>query len=173
MKRQRLKIKNKKIPRKGTQGRHSAYYKIWNDHNPDDLMPDKGFVIHHKDGNPNNNEISNLQKMTDVDHKKLHALKCNHPNTGRKFSKEIRKKLSESHKGQKAWNKGTPMKEEVKEKLRISCKGKSGFMGYHTQETKLKISKANKGKKAWNKGLRKEEGMSGKISFKNLKNEEA
>jgi hypothetical protein len=47
----------------------------------------------------------------------------------RKFSEEHRRKLSESHKGQKAWNKGL----------------KTGPTGPKSDETKRKISKANSG----------------------------
>ncbi len=95
-----------KIKRKGIQGWGSVYYKTWNKFHPGDLIKKgDGFVIHHKDGNPNNNDISNLEKMLDKDHKKYHSYKYRHPNWGKKFSIDLRKKLSDSHKGQKAWNK--------------------------------------------------------------------
>lgn len=53
-------------------------------------------------------------------------------NIGRKATEETKKKLSISHLGQKAWNKGIPQSEEQKQK----------------------ISKANKGKASWCKGIK-------------------
>lgn len=110
--------RTKTIKRKGTQGRFSTYYKIWNELHPDDpIIPNTGYVIHHIDGNPNNNTPTNLLKMTDTEHKKHHTHDGRHPNQGKKFSKELRDKLSKSHKGQIAWNKGIPCSEEAKRKI--------------------------------------------------------
>ena len=50
-------------------------------------------------------------------------------------SEETRRKMSESHKGQKAWNKG----------LKTNFSGNSGKS--HSQETKLKIGASSKGRK--------------------------
>ena len=58
------------------------------------------------------------------------------------MTEESKKKLSESHKGQKAWNKGIPTSEE----------------------TKKKISNSEKGRKAWNKGVSCPEEIRKKIS---------
>ena len=161
------KMKNK-IKRKGTQGRFSEYYKIWNENNPNDpIILNTGYVIHHKDFNPNNNTIENLQKMTDTEHKKLHTSNGLHPNQGKKFSKELREKLSKSHMGKSPSNKGIPMSTETKEKLSRALKGRSssyGMLGKHqSDETKEKMKNRipwNKGKKglqvAWNKGLKKD-----------------
>ena len=97
-------------------------------------------------------------------------------NAGGKCSEITLKKLSESHKGQKAWNKGIPMSEEqyskaentmfkkgdiglrkgikidseIKDKMR---KAKKGIP--LTQSHKQNISKSLKGKTASNKGYRK------------------
>ena len=43
---------------------------------------------------------------------------------GHKLSLETRKKLSESLKGRKTWNKGIPMSDEQKKKLSDAHKGK-------------------------------------------------
>lgn len=43
---------------------------------------------------------------------------------GKKMSIELRKKLSEAHRGQRAWNKGKKMSKEIRKKLSDSHKGK-------------------------------------------------
>ncbi len=81
-------------------------------------------------------------------------------NLGKKFSEEHKKNLSDSHKGQKSWNKGLTKEtderikkqsesmkgrifsEEHKKNLSESCKNK-----HLTEETKRKMSKTRKGKK--------------------------
>lgn len=71
-----------------------------------------------------------------------------------------RNKISEANKGKKAWNKGIPMTEEAKKKLRQSLK-KRGFKGMnnpfyghkHSEETREKLSKSHKGNIPWNKGV--------------------
>lgn len=42
----------------------------------------EGKEIHHKDGNPENNEISNLIELTPKQHKRIHAYQCNDPMRG-------------------------------------------------------------------------------------------
>ena len=78
---------------------------------------------------------------------------------------ETRKKLRESHLGQKAWNKGIPMSEKAKKKLSLANKGKVGYKGFKgihlspSSEFKKGIIPWNKGIKGlvpWNKGLTKE-----------------
>ena len=61
---------------------------------------------------------------------------------GCKRSDETRKKLSESHKGQRSWNAGKHLSESTKEKLRQANIGK-----YLSEKTKAKISAKNKGYK--------------------------
>jgi hypothetical protein len=80
------------IPMKHGMNDARKVHKIWNEYNPDNLMPEKGFVIHHKDGNHKNNNIDNLQKMTKGDHFSLH-------NIDRSLSEETKRKLSEVKKG--------------------------------------------------------------------------
>jgi hypothetical protein len=53
---------------------------------------------------------------------------------GKKLSEETKKKLSESHKGKKAWNKGIPCSEETKRKISLVNKGKK-----RSEECKIKL----------------------------------
>lgn len=59
---------------------------------------------------------------------------------GKKFTIEQRKKLSDAKKGKPANNKGIPLKEETKQKLREANIGKK-----HSEETKQKMSESRKG----------------------------
>lgn len=144
-----------KVKRKEIQGSSSVYHKIWNEHHPNDLIiPKTGFVIHHIDGNHNNNSPDNLLKMTDIEHKKYHTHDGRHPNQNKKFSEELKKKLSDSHLGQTAWNKGKTgiYSEETKYKMGAGHRGKPSACGMsgktHSDETRKKMS----GKIPWNKG---------------------
>jgi hypothetical protein len=145
------------MKRKGTQGRNSNYHKIWNQFHPNNqIILGDGCIIHHIDHNPNNNIPNNLLKMTDIEHKKHHTHNGNHPNQGKKFSDELRKKLSISHLGQKAWNKDLKgiYSEETKRKMGAKNIGRPspcGMLGKkHSEETKQKM----RGKIPWNKGLK-------------------
>lgn len=73
---------------------------------------------------------------------------------GNKASVETKLKLSESHKGQLAWNKGIPRTVEVKNAVSNANKGKVAWNKGTPQSNKVKdaVSKANKGKTPWNKG---------------------
>jgi hypothetical protein len=81
----------------------------------------KGMVVHHKDGNRKNNDISNLVLMTRGEHSKLH----NKDKTKPPRTEEHKRKLSEAHKG----------------RIPVFYKGSK-----HTEETKIKMSNAKKGK---------------------------
>lgn len=70
-------------------------------------IPNKCF-IHHIDGNKTNNDIKNLQCISDSFHKFLHNKKYHwlrgvsgetHPRFGIKHTKKTRNKMSKSHKG--------------------------------------------------------------------------
>jgi len=144
------------MKRKGTQGRHSIYHKLWNEHHPDNqIVPGDGCVIHHIDENPNNNVPKNLLKMTDREHKKHHTTGGRHHNQGKKYSPELRKKLSDAHKGQVAWNKGKKdyLSEESRYKIGAARRGKPSACGMlgkkHSEETKEKM----RGRMPWNKGI--------------------
>ena len=64
------------------------------------------------------------------------------PAKGQKQSNEARKRMSESHKGQIAWNKGKSLSEEHRRKIGLSSKGR-----IPSQETRRKISESGKGRK--------------------------
>ena len=76
----------------------------------------KGYVIHHIDHNPENNDLSNLQCMLDADHKAYHnkspitkarksAAKSGekHPMFGKKLSQEHKDKLSAAQSGEEGY----------------------------------------------------------------------
>jgi hypothetical protein len=83
---------------------------------------------------------------------------------GFKHNEESKKKMSESRKRQKAWNKGItasielkkklsqshighPVSDETKEKIRKALIGNKHTQGFkHSNESKMKISNSNKGK---------------------------
>lgn len=97
-------------------------HKIWNTAFPEDkISPGDGFVIHHKNEIPKDNETTNLQKMSFSEHSRLHRkgkprpdiLGKNNPSkrqdvrariskgvtgninwVGRKHSKETKRKMS-------------------------------------------------------------------------------
>lgn len=73
-------------------------------------------------------------------------------NTGKKASLELIEKLSKSHLGQKAWNKGIKSSKEQIEKQRLKMIGRKA-----SEETKKKMSIAHKGEKSymWKGGLPK------------------
>ena len=75
-------------------------------HDPD-YKP--GCLVHHKDGNTHNNQVSNLECMSRSKHSSLHA----DPNNLRRFIYT---------KG--PWNKGKEMSEEFRRKCRDSAKRK-------------------------------------------------
>ena len=155
----------------------NVYKKIWNDNNPNDqIVSGDGCCIHHINGDHFDHRIENLQKMKGGEHTSLHMTGENHPfygvkgkdnphyrkivgtetreklriaSTGKVYSEESKKKMSDSHKGKIPVNKGVPMSEEQKIKLSKKLKGRPGCMKgkTHSDEAKSKISKANKGKK--------------------------
>lgn len=57
-----------------------------------------GYCIHHRDGDSWNNDIDNLQLMTQAEHNKLHHT-GNKYSIGRKLSDETKQKMSLSHIG--------------------------------------------------------------------------
>ena len=73
------------------------------------------------------------------------------------FPEELRRKMSEAHKGQTSWNKGKKLSEEHKCKLREAKK-------YISDETRKKMSEAKKGHIPWNKGKKWSEDVIKKLS---------
>lgn len=107
--------------------------RIWEEANNSCLIP--GIHIHHKDGNPFNNELSNLQAVTSEEHWKIHFERGDtialHGKfiqgagnwTGRKHTEKSKEKIRKAHLGSVPWNKGIPRTEESKLKSSISQRG--------------------------------------------------
>lgn len=132
------------VPMKNGMNDARKIHKIWNKYNPDNLMPEKGYVIHHKDGNHKNNEIDNLQKMTKSDHFSLH-------NIDKIKSPETREKMS-------AWQKGKKLSKEHKQHLSENHADFSGenhpFYGKHQSEESKKLISKNKKGVPWSQARR-------------------
>ena len=79
------------------------------------------------------------------------------------MSQETRKKMSESHKGERAYNYGKHLSEETKAKLRAINTGK-----HHTEESRQKMSATRKGELHPNFGKHLSEETKAKISRANL-----
>ena len=97
----------------------------------------KGYQIHHKDLNPMNDALDNLQLLTNSEHKTLHLLL------------RTKRGLPGTKKGTTAWNKGLHSSEETKKKQSESLKGTTAWnKGLHSsEETKKKQSESHIGKK--------------------------
>ena len=96
----------------------------------------KGFFIHHKNGNPLDNCILNLQMLRNKEHSSLHTP-----------SEETKKKMSESQRGDKNSMFGKHHSEESKQLIREANQGKNSYWygKKRTEETKQKISKSKTG----------------------------
>lgn len=90
-------------------------------------------------------------------------------NKGIPCSEEVKQKISEANKGQKAWNKGRTISEEERAvlsaankkrwedpefKAKISAQRKGKKQKPFSEEHKRNIGKASKGRIPWNKGLK-------------------
>ena len=86
-----------------------------------------------------NRPASELIFLTKSEHMSLHRIGKDSPRKGKKLSEETKNKISETLKGQPAWNKG--------KKLSEARKGKpSNMKGKHlSEEAKNKISESKKG----------------------------
>ena len=86
----------------------------WNFYHPNDLMPQKGFVVHHDNENTLDDSKENLQKLTKSKHTRLHMIG------------------NQNGKG----NKGKKHTEEHKERNRQAKLGNQNTLGYkHTEES--------------------------------------
>jgi len=121
---------------------------VWNFYNPDNQRK-KGMIVHHKDENPMNDEINNLQLVNRAQHCTIHHTnkfvseetreKLSEINKGKKLSIEQIEKMSKSLKGRPAWNKGKQFSEESRKKMSESQTGKK-----LSEETKQKIAEASR-----------------------------
>jgi len=97
-------------------------------------------IVHHMDGNRKNNHPLNLFLTDKAEHIRIHK-----PMKGYKFTDEQRKRLSESHMGQRAWNKGLKATvkhtDSTKENLRHVMKGRNITWGDKITEAKTKFWK--------------------------------
>ena len=79
--------------------------------------PNNYDVVHHKDHNPQNNKIENLQWISKQDHCKLHS-------SGKTFSEDHKKKISVAKKGKESPLKGMPLSANHRKKLSEAHIGK-------------------------------------------------
>ena len=145
--------------------RHICYpqcdisHKIWLENHSDDPILD-GEVIHHKDGDHDNNEDSNQEKMTIAEHISLHQtgnknwLGKNHTkkskrkisisNIGKKLSIETKRKISIA-------KSGINCSKETRIKLSAAKLGENNplYGVSHSEETKKKMSKSKLGNINW------------------------
>lgn len=84
----------------------------------------EGYDVHHLDENPLNNALSNLVYLTRCEHTRVHML-GNTYGKGNTLSDEGKKRLSETHLGEKNPFFGKHHTDEVKERIR---KGASEYM---------------------------------------------
>ena len=92
---------------------------IWMCANQADIP--KGYDIHHKDHNPLNNSVNNLELIDSTIHKSEH---------NQNMSEETKRKISEAHKGKH-------LTDDTKKKMSEAHKGFK-----HTEESKNKMSNA-------------------------------
>ena len=83
----------------------------WNFHHPDDKMPQKGFVIHHRSGKLHDVDT---EKMTWVQHSQYHFHGDGRGFTGKKHSQKTIALMRKKATGRK----GTPHTDEFIEKMR-------------------------------------------------------
>ena len=105
--------------------------------------PNNHKEVNHKDENPANNNVNNLEWCTSEYNNNYGTRnkRAGESKKGKSFSEEHKKKLSESHKGKHR-------SEETKKKISKSLRGEnSPFYGKHlSEEHKKKMSESHKGK---------------------------
>lgn len=80
--------------------REQLHHKVWKDNSI--LLIRKGFVIHHKDFNKENNSFSNLQLLPDSEHRKLHMKERF---KDQEYTKRNKSQLESIRDKSKAWHK--------------------------------------------------------------------
>lgn len=105
--------------------------------------PNNHKEVNHKDENPANNNVNNLEWCTSEYNNNYGTRnkRAGESKKGKSFSEEHKKKLSKSHKGKHR-------SEETKKKISKSLRGEnSPFYGKHlSEEHKKKMSESHKGK---------------------------
>lgn len=118
---------------------HSDYLHrmIWEYYNEKDIP--EGFVVHHKDLNRDNNDISNLELMSSTDHKSLHlslrhqegdtSIKTlsgeNNPFYGKTHSEETKERISKNRKGKCTGDSNYCCTEEGRKRMSEIAKAKT------------------------------------------------
>lgn len=118
------------------------------------LKPEE--IVHHKDKNPSNNNIENLQIVSNLEHGRIHHLGNTYA-LGRKHSKESKLKISKAQKGKHH-------SEETKEKIRISNTGQK-----RSEETKKRMIESRTGLKD-SEQTKRNKSKSAKIAWEKRKN---
>lgn len=98
-----------------------------------------GEIVHHKDINPFNDSVKNLEIVSRGQHIKIHK-----PVLGYKFTDEQKKRLSKSHIGQIAWNKGQrgfKHSEQSRTRMSNAQKGRLILWGDKIAKAKTKVTK--------------------------------
>ena len=129
----------------------------------------EGYIIHHKNENKKDNDLSNLELMTKSNHTRLHSTGKHHNLgttlseehkqklsdnnsrywAGKTFSEEHKEKIGEAKKGISLWPEGRVFTEEHKSNIALSKMGNTNMLGkHHTEETKLQMSITRKGRVA-------------------------
>lgn len=120
---------------------------IWNERHPNDRVK-KGEVIHHKNGNHDDDREENQEKMLWGEHSTLHNKVIKLGNTyrkGKKHSKKTRELMMVVMKGNSGTigNKsrtGLKHTDIAKDKMSLAAKGNKSMTGRkHTEETKQKM----------------------------------
>ena len=142
--------------------RNKAHKEAWKHFYPEGNGKAKpGYLLHHVDENLRKTDFSryaewNIEDLVMIEngkHTSLHNGNGKSSRLGKKHTPEAIEKMSKSHMGQKAWNKGVPMSDDAKRHLSEywegRCTGENHpFFGkHHTDEARLKMSEAKKGRK--------------------------
>jgi len=80
-----------------------SHQKVWLETHPDEPLDTADYVIHHINGDHNDNRPENLQRMTRAEHTSLHQKGVSRPSPmeGRNHSEDTKKKIGE--KNRQAW----------------------------------------------------------------------